>query len=254
MISQYYIAAQHYFENSSLQKEHADELLDMLNVPEGGIVLDLGCGTGHLATVLSHLVGPRGKVVAVDPDADRISVAKKNNARQNVEYVIANDQSFPGEGYDLIVLNHVIHWIKDKRAAFNRIFSKLAPGGTLGVVTYDGTPTFPEAVSNGLSFLVSPDFEHNFFHKTMVYKGEQFYKTLASEIGFESTSAKIVSKELRFQSVSQFLDFWAGVSHGQFSTNDISKKKIETFTKKHENELLSSVTVLATMCMTFKKV
>ena len=253
MTSQHFIAAQQYFENSSLQKDHADELLDMLNVPEGRLVLDLGCGTGHLATALSHLVGPHGKVVAVDPDADRIALAKKNNARHNIKYLVADDQSFLGEEYDLIILNHVIQWIKDKRAAFNRIFSKLAPGGTLGVVTYDGTPSFPEVVRNGLSFLVSPDFEHNFFYKTMVYKEEQFYKTLASEIGFESASAKTVSKGLRFQSVSQFLDFWAGVSHGAFSVDDINKKKIEHFTKNHENELLTSATVFATLCMTFKK-
>ena len=247
------IAAQLYFENSALQKDHANELLDMLNVPQGGLVLDLGCGTGHLATVLSHLVGPNGRVVAVDPDAERIAVAMKNNARPNIQYSVADDQSFPGEGYDLVILNHVIHWIKDKRAVLNRIFNKLSPGGTLGVVTYNGTPTFPQPVRYGLSYLVSPDFEHNFFYKTMVYEKELFYKTLASQVGFKNASAKTVSKELQFQGVDQFLDFWAGVSHGEFSVDDISKEKIKTFTKNQEGELLASVTVFATLCMTFRK-
>ena len=74
------IAAQLYLENSLLQKDHADELMSMLSVPYGGLVLDLGCGTGHLATILSDLVGPEGRVVAVDPDAERIKISKRENS------------------------------------------------------------------------------------------------------------------------------------------------------------------------------
>ena len=51
--------------------------MKILKVPTGAVVLDLGCGTGHLATVLSELVGPGGRVVAVDPDAKRIEEAKE---------------------------------------------------------------------------------------------------------------------------------------------------------------------------------
>ena len=36
----------------------------------GDIILDLGCGTGDLSAYLAELVGPNGKVVAVDPDKD----------------------------------------------------------------------------------------------------------------------------------------------------------------------------------------
>ena len=158
------IAAQHYYETSAIEGEQADELLDMLNVPDGGLVLDLGCGTGHLATVLSHLVGPHGKVVAVDPDADRIALAKKKNARPNIEYLVADDQSFPGKGYDLIISNQVIHWIKDKKSVLSRTYNKLAPGGSFGFVTYGSTLVLPEAISEGFRVLVGPDFEYDLFY------------------------------------------------------------------------------------------
>ena len=246
-------AAQQYFENSSMQKDHADELLDMLNVPEGGLVLDLGCGTGHLATVLSHLVGPHGKVVAVDPDADRIALAKKNNARPNIEYLVANDQSFPGEGYDLIISIHVVHWIKHKRAALTRIYNKLAPGGKFGFVTFDGTPYNPQAISEGLSILVSTEFEYDLICRRMTFEKQQYYETTAANIGFETVATKTVPKELGFESVSKFLDYWAGVSHGGFDVKDISKQKIQSYKKNHETELLAATIHLPTLCMALKK-
>ena len=247
------IAAQQYLKNSSLQKDHADELLDMLNVPEGGLVLDLGCGTGHLATVLSHLVGPHGKVVAVDPDADRIALAKKNNARHNIEYLVANDQSFPGEGYDLIVSIHVIHWIKDKRAALTNIYNKLAPGGSLGFVTYNGTPHHPQAISKGLSILVSPDFEYDLVYRRMTFEKEQYYETTATTVGFETVATKTVPKEKQFESISEFLVFWAAVSHGGFDVSAISKSKIQSYIENHEKELLAATVHLSTLCMALKK-
>ncbi len=90
-------AAQLYLENSLLQKDHADELMSMLSVPYMVDCLDLGCGTGHLATILSDFVGPEGQVVAVDPDAERIKIANRENSRPNIEYSVANDQTFPGQ-------------------------------------------------------------------------------------------------------------------------------------------------------------
>ncbi len=48
-------------------------------------------------------MGPNGQVVAVDPDSQRIEFAKKENARPNIEYVVGDDQSFPGK--DSIQLN-----------------------------------------------------------------------------------------------------------------------------------------------------
>ena len=51
-------------------------MIDMLNVEKGAIVLDLGCGTGYLTKALSERVGPEGKVVAVDPDGERLKIAK----------------------------------------------------------------------------------------------------------------------------------------------------------------------------------
>ena len=69
--------AEEYNQNSVLQKEVGNKLLETLCLKQGDIVLDLGCGTGYLASVASQKVGPTGKIVAVDPDLERILIAQE---------------------------------------------------------------------------------------------------------------------------------------------------------------------------------
>jgi protein-L-isoaspartate(D-aspartate) O-methyltransferase len=44
-------------------------LLDQLDIAAGEHVLHLGCGTGYYTAVVAELVGPRGKVTAIEIDA-----------------------------------------------------------------------------------------------------------------------------------------------------------------------------------------
>ena len=246
-------AAQLYLENSLLQKEHADELMSMLSVPYGGLVLDLGCGTGHLATILSDLVGPEGQVVAVDPDAERIKIAKRENSRPNIQYSVANNQTFPGEHYDLIVSTHVIHWIKNKQALFNRLFSKLAPGGSFGFLTYDGTPEFPQIVRKGLSILVSPDFLSNLLRGQAIFESKETYQSLATTAGFNIAHSQVIPKLFLYHTVEELLEFWSGVSHGVFSVSNVDEEKIKSFKENHEKELASDLINFDTFCMVVEK-
>ena len=45
---------------------------------EGMTVVDLGCGTGRDAYVLSQLVGPTGKVIGIDMTEEQLEVANRH--------------------------------------------------------------------------------------------------------------------------------------------------------------------------------
>jgi len=45
---------------------------------EGSKVLDVGCGSGYLVGVLSHLVGPTGKVVGIEHIQGLVDLSKNN--------------------------------------------------------------------------------------------------------------------------------------------------------------------------------
>ena len=66
-----------YHKGSKTQQGIGMRMIDVLNVEKGATVLDLGCGTGYLTKVLSEQVRPEGKVVAVDPDGERLKIARE---------------------------------------------------------------------------------------------------------------------------------------------------------------------------------
>ena len=66
----------------SEQKVDGEDFIQTDVCPKAGdVILDLGCGTGELSAYLAELVGPRGKVIGVDPDKEQIRVAKESHSQ-----------------------------------------------------------------------------------------------------------------------------------------------------------------------------
>ena len=71
--------AEGYQQNSKWQRNGGKRFVENEVVPYlGNDILDLGCGTGELSAYLAELVGPKGRVLAVDPDKERIRVAQES--------------------------------------------------------------------------------------------------------------------------------------------------------------------------------
>ena len=112
---------------------------------QGLTILDLGCGAGRDAYVLSKLVGANGSVLGVDMTAEQIAIAhahieyhtlKFGYTSPNVEFRHAYIENLDSAGIrdnsvDLVVSNCVINLSPDKEAVFREIFRVLKPGGEL---------------------------------------------------------------------------------------------------------------------------
>jgi protein-L-isoaspartate(D-aspartate) O-methyltransferase len=63
-------------------------LLDGLNIKEGECVIQIGCGSGYYSAILSEMVGPAGKVIAIDCEEALVQQARHNlRARRNVKVI-----------------------------------------------------------------------------------------------------------------------------------------------------------------------
>ncbi len=110
---------------------------------EGCTVLDLGCGTGRDVYLASKLVGPNGKVIGVDMNADQIAVAEKYHEQMAKEwgydnvvfkqgYIEALDEiGIEDNSVDVVISNCVINLSPDKEAVFSEIWRVLKIGGEL---------------------------------------------------------------------------------------------------------------------------
>jgi arsenite methyltransferase len=112
---------------------------------EGATVLDLGCGTGRDAYLLSRLVGEQGRVIGIDMTPEQLDVAERHRdwhaerygyARSNVTF--ANGQiedlqscDIAGASIDVVVSNCVLNLSPEKERVFAEIFRVLKPGGEL---------------------------------------------------------------------------------------------------------------------------
>ena len=112
---------------------------------EGCTVLDLGCGTGRDAFILSQIVGEKGRVIGVDMTDEQLSVAnqyvgwhmdKFGYKKPNVEFIKGYIEDLKAAGIedssvDIVISNCVINLSPDKEKVFSEIYRVLKPGGEL---------------------------------------------------------------------------------------------------------------------------
>ena len=112
---------------------------------DGCTVVDLGCGAGRDAYLVSKLVGPRGRVVGVDMTGEQLAVARRHQAaqaerfgfaRSNVDFREGRFEDLAALGVadasvDVVISNCAINLSPDKARAFAEIFRVLKPGGEL---------------------------------------------------------------------------------------------------------------------------
>lgn len=131
--------AQHYHENSTVQKGLADELLSWHTVQPNENILDIGCGDGVITAKLSQMVF-LGKVLGIDPSTEMISLARQSfpkNGFPHLDFHIGKAEDSQGKNqYSLITAFSCLHWVRDLKQAFQHMHEALLPHGKLLSLTY----------------------------------------------------------------------------------------------------------------------
>jgi SAM-dependent methyltransferase len=108
---------------------------------DGCQVLDLGCGTGRDAYLLSQLVGASGQVVGVDMTQEQLAIAREYRRFHAELFGYANvaflegtierldDLPLAAGQFDVIVSNCVLNLATDKGAVLGGVKRLLKPGG-----------------------------------------------------------------------------------------------------------------------------
>jgi len=109
-------------------------------IEAGDTVLDVGCGTGYLARIAASLVGPGGRVCAIDAAPQLIAVARRKAARQGaaVDFRVAAVEALPfaDATFDVVLSSRLLHHLPDdvKRRSLAEILRVLRPGGRVLIV------------------------------------------------------------------------------------------------------------------------
>ena len=104
------------------------EVLRRNGLGAGMHVLDAAAGTGLVAAEAHGLVGPSGRVVALDPSPGMLAELRKKLA---VETLVAYAESIPlpDASVDFVSMGYALRHVGDMDAAFGEYFRVLRPGG-----------------------------------------------------------------------------------------------------------------------------
>ena len=115
-------------------------VLDALKLLPREKVLDIGCGPGFMVQELLPIVGPAGKVSAIDVNEGAIALARTRcEAHSNVEFQSANATALPYTDslFDAAVSTQVYEYVRDLNAALRELYRVLRPGGRAVIMDTD---------------------------------------------------------------------------------------------------------------------
>ncbi len=117
------------------QEPEARALIGDLGLPKGSRGLDVGCGVGLYALWLAEAIGVRGRVVGIEPTAERVEAARElvgkrlDHGRLDFRQGDGTALDFPDGSLDWIWCGDVLHHILDTEAALSEFRRVVCPGG-----------------------------------------------------------------------------------------------------------------------------
>ena len=110
--------------------------IDWLNIPTGGVALDVGSGPGNVTASLARAAGSDGLALGVDISEPMLARAVDAQAGPNVGFLRADAQQLPfrDESFDAATSLAVLQLIPDPPATLAEIVRVLKPGGRVAIM------------------------------------------------------------------------------------------------------------------------
>jgi protein-L-isoaspartate O-methyltransferase len=123
------------------REEQPANLLKALKLKPGDAVADVGAGSGYHTFRMAPLVGPKGKVYAVDIQKEMLDIIRKRMKAAKIEHVIPvlgaeSDPKLPPDSCDLILLVDVYHEFSHPYEMTEAMVKSLKIGGRLVFVEF----------------------------------------------------------------------------------------------------------------------
>jgi len=128
-------------DRASDPRNQADRILDSLGLAEGESVADIGSGGGYYVFRFSNIVGPGGRVFAVDTNTSFLKQIGRSAGERDLPHIILtcgtkDEPNLPEGELDVVFMRNSMHHIENPADYARRIRRSLKEGGRLVVIDY----------------------------------------------------------------------------------------------------------------------
>lgn len=146
---------------------------------EGFVVADFGCGSGYFTALFASVVGPEGRVKAIDVQEEVLREAKEfisHTGYQNIDYILADLEkgtSLEDSSIDLVFISQVLFQSEQPKSILQEAYRVLKPGKYLVVI--------------------EPEKEHILFQRQKTFEKDEL-EDLIVESGFQIREVDLVDQ------------------------------------------------------------
>lgn len=125
------------------------QVLDRAGLVSGMKCLDVGCGGGHVAILMSGIVGPEGNVVATDTDTVILALAREKAEAANVVNIQFQQLDACAclwhNEFDLVYARFLLSHLNEPGNCLAGMVDACAPGGTIVIedTDFSGSVSYP---------------------------------------------------------------------------------------------------------------
>jgi ubiquinone/menaquinone biosynthesis C-methylase UbiE len=121
--------------------DHRHEIVKECQIKPGMTVADIGAGTGLFTRLFSPVVGPKGRVYAVDISDEFVEHVEKSAKAAGITNVVGvvctpDSVNLPPESIDLAFICDTYHHFEFPHRTMASIYRALKPGGSLILVDF----------------------------------------------------------------------------------------------------------------------
>lgn len=128
----------------TMSKPLTEMMFEYVSLQDGDRVLDVACGTGIIARVVTERFSHISSIVGVDLNPGMLEVARENTPTTGISIEWrqgdARELPLPDNSFDVVLCQHGLQFIPDKVAALREMKRVLVSGGRLAFTVW-GEPT-----------------------------------------------------------------------------------------------------------------
>jgi trans-aconitate methyltransferase len=192
-----------YGDKHSFVFKYGEDLVEILKPQAGERILDLGCGTGYLTSIIA---GSGATVAGIDNSIEMITKAKTEYPQLEFQVQTATGFYFD-EHFDAIFSNAVLHWIQEQEKAIECIYNNLKRQGRL-VLEMGGRNNVIKIIKALQKILIKYGYEKNAIIPLWYFPSLGEYASLLESKGFRVTFAILYDRETKLNDDKNGISDW----------------------------------------------